>query len=271
MDKQEFLKKIETELRIKRASENTIKNYIYFNSKFLDFCKKEPNQINEQDIKNFLASISNKSIATSVLAISAIKFAFSKILGKDLTENIERPKKEKKLPEVLSKEEIKKLIESAKTRKSRIIVQLLYSTGMRVSELVNLKKDDLNLQERIVIVRKGKGKKDRIVILPEKLIDELKEYMEKNKDNIYLLSKDKPLTPRNIQKIIKKLAIKAGINKKVTPHILRHSYATHLLESGVDIRYIQTLLGHENLNTTQIYTHVSKEELKKIKNPLDEI
>jgi len=134
-----------------------------------------------------------------------------------------------------------------------------------------LKVQDINLVERIGIVRKGKGKKDRLIVLPEKLTQELENYIKNHSDNIYLFSKEKPLTTRNIQKIIKRTAQKAGIQKKVTPHVLRHSYATHLLESGTDIRIIQTLLGHENLNTTQIYTHVSTEELKKVKNPLDEL
>jgi len=120
-------------------------------------------------------------------------------------------------------------------------------------------------------VRKGKGNKDRAFQISEKIIEELQEYFKKTPSFVYVFSEQKPLSTRNIQKIIKNAAKNANVNKKVTPHTLRHSYATHLLDAGTDIRYIQTLLGHENLNTTQIYTHVSTEALKKIKNPLDEL
>lgn len=271
MKKERFIEKLETELKLIKKSQLTIRNYKYFNSKFLEQANKDTDTLTEDDVKKFLASMSDKASSSIILAMAAIKFSSSKILGRDLTAGIERPKKDKTLPSVLSREEIKKLIESAETRKSKLIIQFLYSTGLRVSELVNLKKTDLNLQEKIGIVKQGKGKKDRMFILSEKLISDIKAYLNEHPTNTYLFSKTAPLTTRNIQKIIKITAQKAKINKKVTPHTLRHSYATHLLESGTDIRLIQTLLGHENLNTTQIYTHVSTEELKKIKNPLDEL
>ncbi|MGB9707906.1 MAG: site-specific tyrosine recombinase/integron integrase [Candidatus Pacearchaeota archaeon] len=271
MKKEEFLEKLETELKLIKKSPLTIRNYKYFNSKLLDSVNKEPDALTEGDIKKFLAAMADKASSSMILALAAIRFASSKILGKDLTLNIERPKKEKTLPSVLSKDEIKALIESAETKKSRLIIQFLYSTGLRVSELVNLKVQDLNLAEKTGIVRQGKGKKDRMFTLSEKSISDIQAYLNEHPQNTYLFSETEPLTTRNIQKIIKHTAKKAQIQKKVTPHTLRHSYATHLLESGTDIRVIQTLLGHENLNTTQIYTHVSTEELKKVKNPLDEL
>ncbi|MCS7134453.1 MAG: site-specific integrase, partial [Candidatus Pacearchaeota archaeon] len=256
-----------TELRLRGSSELTIKNYVWFVKKFLEN-KQDVTQLTEDDAKNFLASFFNKSSSTIALAASSLKFFFSEVLKKPL--KLKLPKKEKKLPEVLTKEEVKKLIDAAKTKKSKLIIKLLYSTGMRVSELVNLKCKDINLREMIGWIRRGKGKKDRIFFLSEKLARELEPYVE-DPSRVYVFSKEKPLTTRNIQKIIKKAAEKSQIKKKVTPHTLRHSFATHLLESGTDIRFIQALLGHENLNTTQIYTHVSIEELKKIKNPLDEL
>jgi len=131
-----------------------------------------------------------------------------------------------------------------------------------------LKKEDLNLDEKTGWVRRGKGNKDRIFIISENLSKELKEYLKENV-NKYVFSKDKPLTTRNIQKIICGLRKKSEINKKITPHTLRHSFATHLLEQGTDIRIIQALLGHSSLNTTQVYTHVSSEQMKKVQNPLD--
>ena len=267
----EHIEKLRTELKLKGSSDMTIKNYIWFVEKFLKSTNKTIQELTEEDIKKYLVSlIDNKSRSTVSLAASSLKYFFSEILKKPVS-SVKLPKKEKTLPQVLSKNEVKKMIEMAETRKSRIIVKLLYSSGVRVSELVNLKIKDINLDEKIAWVRKGKGKKDRFFVLSEKLIPELEDYLRKKQDYTYILSKEKPITPRNIQKIIKKLAKKTGIQKKVTPHTLRHSYATHLLESGTDIRKIQVLLGHENLSTTQIYTHVSSEELKKIKNPLDEL
>ena len=271
MKKEEFLEKLETELKLLKKSALTVRNYKYFNSKLIDSCNKEPQDINENDVKKFMASMSDKASSSMILALAAIRFSSSKVLGRDLTLNIGRPKKEKTLPSVLSKEEIKKLIESAETNKSKLIIQFLYSTGLRVSELVNIKPQDLNLNDKTGIVKHGKGKKDRMFILSQNLASEITEYLNNHANNQWLFSSDKPLTTRNIQKIIKKTASKAQIQKKVTPHTLRHSYATHLLEQGTDIRVIQTLLGHENLNTTQIYTHVSTEEIKKVKNPLDEL
>jgi integrase/recombinase XerD len=273
-EKDELLGKLITELKLKGSSKLTIRNYVWFVNKFLSPLDKPVNEISEEDAKEYLASmIDTKSRNTISLAASSLKFFFDRILKKQIIA-FPLPKKEKKLPEVLTREEVKKLIEAAETSKSRLIIKLLYSAGLRVSELVNLRKQDINLQEKVGWIRRGKGKKDRFFIIADSLFKELKKQMEKQPTHIYILSTsttDRPITPRNIQKIIKKAALKAGITKRVTPHTLRHSYATHLLEAGTDIRKIQALLGHENLNTTQIYTHVSTEELKKIKNPLDEL
>ena len=265
------LKRLETELRLQRKSDKTIKNYLFFNQKFLEFIKKPAEQIGIDDLKSYFASLDQKSTATLALAIASLRFFYGKILGKNIFDNIESPKKEKRLPNVLSKEEVKKLIESSDTSKSRLMLSLLYSSGLRVSEIVSLKPQDINLDEKTGFVRQGKGKKDRMFIVPEKLVAELKEFSSKHPNYQYLFSKDKPLTTRNIQKIVKLATKKAGINKKITPHTMRHSFATHLLEAGTDIRFIQELLGHSNLNTTQIYTHVSTEEIKKIKSPFDNL
>ena len=265
----EELKQLETELRLRRKSEKTIKNYLFFNQKFLEFVKKPVQDIGINDIKNYLASLDKLSTATLSLAIASLRFFYEKILKQSLFKDIEVPKKEKKLPAVLTKDEVKKLIESSETNKSKLIISILYSSGLRVSEVVNLKKDDLNIQEKIGWVRGGKGKKDRVFMLSDKLIEQLRPFMVKHSNYLYILSKEDPLTTRNIQKIVKHASKKAGFSKKITPHTLRHSFATHLLEAGTDIRYIQELLGHSNLSTTQIYTHVSTDELKKIKSPFD--
>ncbi len=269
MKKEDSLVKLKNELKLRGFSEKTVKNYCWFVNRFLDFTNKDSEELTEDDVKAFLSGLIDKNSSSTVaLAAASVKFFFSEIIKKTIVLNL--PKKEKRLPEVLTKDEIKKLIESAETRKSRFIIQFLYATGLRVSELVNLKICDVNFSERIGMIKRGKGKKDRLFLLPDKLLQELKPFTEE-KQYDYMFSKEKPLTTRNIQKIIKKAAFKAGFNKKITPHTLRHSYATHLLDLGTDIRRIQTLLGHENLQTTQIYTHVSTEELKKIPNPLDSL
>ncbi len=270
MDKKEALKKLETEIRFKGFSPMTVKNYSFFVNKFIDFSNKNIEELNEEDAKSYLVSLfDTKSKATISLAASSINFFF-KISGKEL-KKIEIPKKDKTLPQVLSKDEVRKILDNAETQKSRLMLSMLYSSGLRVSELVNMKKADLNLIEKSGWVRKGKGGKDRLFSLSENLCVELKTFFERHPENVYLFSKSKPLTTRNIQKIIQKITKKAEINKRVTPHTLRHSFATHLLESGTDIRIIQELLGHSSLSTTQMYTHISQEQIRSIKNPLDSL
>ena len=270
MNQQEFLQNLETEIKISKLSPYTLRNYVDFNKQLFKQSNKQPLEIEQQDVKNFLADkMVEKSSSSTILFLAAIKFAFTSLLQKDPTAGIKRPKNEKKLPVVLTKREIDNLINSTETKKSKLIIQLLYSSGLRVSEIVNLKPSDLDFNENIGWVRSGKGKKDRMFILSKKISKKLENFSKRFSNWNYIFSKEKPLTTRNIQKIVQKTTEKAGIEKSVHPHTLRHSFATHLLENGVDIRKIQVLLGHASLTTTQIYAHVSSTELKKIKSPLD--
>lgn len=270
MEKKDYLEKLKTELRLRGFSPLTVRNYSFFADKFLKSTEKNCEDFNSDDAKAYLSQLfEGKSKNTIMLAAASLKFFYQEVLKKEFSD-IKIPKKDKSLPEVMSQEEILNLIEATDNRKSRLIVSLLYSSGLRVSELVNLKVDDLNLKEKLGWVRRGKGSKDRLFTISESLSEELAKYLDK-KENTYVFSKEKPLTTRNIQKIIKGARLKAGITKKVTPHTLRHSFATHLLEQGTDIRVIQAVLGHSSLNTTQIYTHISNEQLKKIKNPFDNL
>ncbi|HVY01683.1 MAG TPA: site-specific tyrosine recombinase/integron integrase [Candidatus Nanoarchaeia archaeon] len=266
--KEEVLQNVTTELKIRGFSPLTARNYGFFINKFLSKTAKNPEELNGQDVKNYLSEMfDTKSKNTIMLAAASLKFLYTEILKKSF-EDIRMPKKDKKLPEVLSKDEVAKLIDSTDTIKSRLIISLLYSSGLRVSELVNLKTGDISLEQRSGWVRKGKGSKDRIFFMSEPLAIELKDYLQ-GRENQFVFSKDKPLTTRNIQKIIQGTRKRAGLNKKITPHTLRHSFATHLLENGTDIRLIQSMLGHSSLSTTQVYTHVSSEQLRRIQNPLD--
>ena len=263
MNQDEFISNLETEIKISKLSYYTLRNYLDSNKKLLIYSNKQPIEINQQDIKIFLANrMNNKSSSSTILFLSAIKFAFSSLLNKDPTADIKRPKNEKKIPIVLTRKEVYDLIKNSETNKNKLILQLLYSSGLRVSEIVKIKPIDLDFSENIGWVREGKGKKDRFIIISKKLSDKLEKFIKKNSDWNYVFSKNKPLTTRNIQKIVKKISKKAGIKKEVHPHTFRHSYATHLLEDGVDIRKIQVLLGHSSLTTTQIYAHVSNTELK---------
>ena len=259
-------------MKLRGFSPLTVRNYTFFVNKFLQKFEKNPEELNEDDVKEYLSEMfDTKSKNTIMLAAASLKFFFIEVLKKDFS-GVPLPKKDKKLPEVLNKEEVRKLIDSTDTVKSRLIVSMLYSTGLRVSELVNLKVGDLNLSDKTGWVRKGKGSKDRLFILGEQMIEELRDYLEtRGKENEYVFSKQKPLTTRNIQKIIKGARLRAEIGKKTTPHTLRHSFATHLLEAGTDIRIIQAMLGHSSLSTTQVYTHISSDQLRKVKNPFDDL
>lgn len=272
MNTQEFLEKLEIELKISKSSDHTIKNYVRANRDLLDFLKKGPEKVTEDDIKKYLSRISERASSSIILFLAAIRYSFSNILKKDPTIGIKRPKREKKLPTVLTKQEVKKLLNIIENKKTKLMISMLYACGFRVSELINLKIEDLDFEEKIGHVRQGKGKKDRIFNISSFLLQPLKKQTEQQEQNnhefLFTGFKGK-LTERNIQKLLKKAAEKAGIKKDVHPHTLRHSFATHLLENNVDIRKIQELLGHADLSTTQIYTHISAEQIKKIKSPID--
>lgn len=267
----ENLKNLVTELKLRGYSPETIKAYLKYNQEFLKFSKKQPSEISTLDIKEFLAHlISDKKVAPRSINLirSSLLFYYNDVLEKGFT-NIKTPKIQASLPNVLSKDEVKRLIECAGSNKSRQIIKLLYSSGLRVSELVTLKWKDLELDQKIAWVRSGKGSKDRMVILSDSIV---KSFNHLSKDSAHIFpGKNGPLTTRNIQLLVNNAGKAAKIDKKVTPHTLRHSFATHLLDSGTDIRLIQELLGHSNLQTTQIYTHISSEQKRKVVSPLDNL
>ncbi|WP_433980335.1 tyrosine-type recombinase/integrase [Chryseobacterium sp. RLHN22] len=175
------------------------------------------------------------------------------------------------LPKYLSKEEILKMIELTENLKHKSMISLLYGCGLRVSELINLKITDIDSKSERISIIQAKGKKDRYVMLPKSVLPLLREYFKKNSPKIYLFEggSNEKYSSRSVQQVVKQAAIKAKVQKPVTPHILRHSFATHLIENGTDIRYIQELLGHKSVITTQIYTHVTDLTVRKIQSPLD--
>jgi len=270
-----LLKKLETELKIRGFSSKTIKAYTKKNQRFLEFIGKDANFVGEDDIKAYMAHLMDKGQkpASVSLAMSALRFLYDEMMGKGLFAKIKLPKPEKKLPTVLSKEEIRNMLDCTKNAKHKLLIAFLYSSGLRVSEAVSIKIDDLDLNERMGIVRAGKGKKDRNIILSESLVNDLRKYLDGRKDeNPYVFSiKDRHIKVRQAQRVVSEAAKRANIKKRVFCHALRSSFATHLLEAGTDIRVIQELLGHSDLSTTQRYTKVSREQLKKVKSPGDDL
>lgn len=264
-----YIQKVSNECKLRGFTYQTTKSYCYWVSKYLDFIDKNKLNMANDSVKSYLLSI-DVAINTNRLAYASINFFFRNVLKNPFTtKEIPAKKKEKKLPKVLSKKEILEMIENTENIKHKLVIQLLYSSGLRLSELINLKREDIDLQRNLINVKRGKGRKDRITLLSNNLkITLLRYYNNENLNSKYLFQGRKgKYTKKSVQKILENSGNK--IHKKVTPHMLRHSFATHLLESGTDIRYIQKLLGHSDLDTTMIYTHVSNRELINIKSPLD--
>ncbi|HIQ51510.1 MAG TPA: recombinase XerC [Nautiliaceae bacterium] len=284
----DVLELYKSELEIQGYTKNTVKTYLFFIKEFLEFLKKKKKGLGELDkalLKEFLLKSHSekkyaiKSFYNLVLALkSFLKF----IEREDLLIYLKLPKLPKSLPKALSKEEIKKLINSANNIRDKLIVLLFYSTGLRVSELRNLNLNDINLEDKFLIVKQGKGRKDRVIPLSDKIIDLIKEYLkwreerfkgkEIEKEAFFLNKNGRRISTVSLEKIVRNLGKKIGI--KVTCHMLRHSFATHMLENGADIRVIQEILGHEKLSTTQIYTKVTTKYLREVYlkyNPLKDL
>ncbi|MDP2925698.1 MAG: tyrosine-type recombinase/integrase [Nanoarchaeota archaeon] len=272
MENQETITYIAREMDIKNFTRATITSYLFHIESFLDFSNYPIEELTELDVKNYMSYLYKRGKSPGYInaALAACKFLFAGF-GKKI--EIRSPKKSFSIPSIITKEELVFLINSIPNIKHRLLVELLYSSGLRLSEVINLKKHDIDFNNRIGIVKQGKGRKDRNFIISEKLLAKLHYYLLlRNNDSIYVFdSQNSKLSKRTVQLIIKKAARKAGITKRIHPHTLRHSFATHLLEQGTDIRIIQKLLGHKKLETTQIYTHISTKTLKDIKNPLDNL
>lgn len=276
MDTKEYLNKFRQELIISGYSPRTLKMYLLYVESLLKAIQKAPQEITRDDLVGFLASKKEAGVSNATLALihAAMKFFFKKCYKSTVVDEIQIPKKSKHLPTVLTKQEMKDLLKATKKGRNRLLLQFVYSSGVRVGESVEMLLENVNFKERIAKVKSGKGDKDRIIILSKNWCKLAKKYVEKRKiKSPYLFSKKngKPISSDTVQRMVRRAAKKAGISKSVTPHVLRHSFATHLLEAGENIRKIQELLGHANLNTTQIYTHVSTEELKKVTSPLDRL
>ena len=278
-DKNRKLEEFREWLTSKRYSGNTIRTYIDALQRFLEFFnQKAVHEINHQDIIRFNNEYILKNGYSSSFqnqVVNAIKLFFKTIENVKIElYKIHRPKREKKLPNVLSKEEVKAILQAPTNIKHRTMLSLIYACGLRRSELLNLKIGDVDSKRHMLIIRNSKGYKDRQVPISDKTIEMLREYYKMYRPKIWLFegqNSGEKYSERSLEQILKKALLKAKIAKPVTLHWLRHSYATHLLEAGTDLRYIQELLGHKSSKTTEIYTHVSQKSLQKIKSPFDDL
>ncbi|MBI4539776.1 MAG: tyrosine-type recombinase/integrase [Gemmatimonadetes bacterium] len=264
------------ELRLRGYSARTRKAYAHHVTRFMGFARKAPQELDASHIRAYLLDLiehRGASRAHHSQAISAIKFFFDHVLMKpQALDAVPRPRKERRLPSVLSRQEVQRLLDALDNPKHRAIMMLAYSAGLRVGEVVRLKVEDLNEGRRLIHVRRGKGHKDRYTLLSDVALRAVQEYMRIHQPPDWLFPgarPDRPISTRSVQKIIEVLRRRAGIEKRVTTHTLRHSFATHLLEAGTDPRHIQELLGHASPKTTEIYTHVSQRDLARIRSPLD--
>jgi site-specific recombinase XerD len=267
---------MEKELSRRKYSLKTIKSYSYCLNKFLSFTSKDFKKITKQDIKDYLDNlVDRKSSGSTInLNLNALKFLFEEALNKKLTIKIKYSKTPKSLPIFLNKEEIIKLINSIENNKHRLMIKLLYSAGLRVGELINLKAEDIDFDNNYGWVRHGKGNKDRLFILASSLKNELLCYIKESnleQESFIFTSYNGRMSARSVQEIIKKATRKAKLNKKIHPHTLRHSYATHLIENGYDLTSVQSLLGHNSLETTMIYLHITPKKFINVKSPLDDL
>jgi integrase/recombinase XerD len=274
----ELFKLMEEEIKLKGFSFKTKKSYMSHIKRFSSFINKNMDQIVNQDVREYtLFLLENQNVSHSYVnqAISAIKFLCNEVLRQNsITELMSRPKKENKLPNVLSFEDVMKILVALKNEKHRTILFLIYSAGLRVGEVIKLKSQDIDSQRMLIHVVQGKGKKDRYTILSEIALEQLRKYYKLYRPEKWLFpgqDSNEYITERTVQRIFENACIAAKITKKSTVHTLRHSFATHLLEGGIDLRYIQELLGHSSCKTTEIYTHVTQKSISNIKSPLDKL
>ena len=275
--KMDVVEAIKKECFRRRLSNKTIKTYVFWNKKFFSFCKKDHKEITKKDVKEFIDCLSERDVSANTLnvALNSIKFMLDWVLYKRWRLNIKYSKKPKKLPSILSREEVIRLISSTKNHKHRIIMALMYSAGLRVNELVNLMVRDLEIKDSYGWVRHGKGNKDRVFIIAERLKEDIIKFIEENKlsynNYIFAGQNSNHLSTQTIFQIVKKAAKDAKIKKNVHPHTLRHSFGTHIIENGYSLQSLQGLLGHSSPETSMVYIHTALPKMIKIKSPYDDL
>jgi integrase/recombinase XerD len=272
-------KRMLEELQRRNYSAETTRAYLFAVKDFAGYFGKRPDKLGQEHFRQYQLYLLNDrklTVDTIVGRIAALRFFFVKVLRRPYREiDLVYPKRPERLPVILSEEEVARLIESAITSYHRVILMTLYGTGLRREELCRLKVTDIDSQRMVVHVRQGKGNKDRDVTLSPRLLEVLRAYWKWRKPKTYLFPsyypsrREKPITSHMVWYAVREAARRAGIKKKVSPHLLRHSWATHLLERGTDLKTIQVLLGHVDLEATTIYLHLSQRHLQAVNNPID--
>ena len=270
------IRRMAEDMQLRNLSPSTIDAYTYHADKFCGFFGKPAEQLGLEEIRQYqLYLVNEKKVSWSSFnqAVCGLRFLYEVTLAKPwVIRHIPFGKRPKKLPTVLSDQEASRLLECVQHPKHRSVLLTCYAAGLRLTEATHLRVPDIDGQRAQIRITNGKGRKERVVPASPRLLQELREYWKLRRPGNYLFpgrTADMPLSATTIQKACKLAVAKAGINKAATPHTLRHSFATHLLEDGVDLRYIQELLGHASSKTTEIYTHVAKNSFLSIKSPLD--
>ncbi|MBN1645718.1 tyrosine-type recombinase/integrase [Candidatus Woesearchaeota archaeon] len=259
----------------RRYSPKTVLVYVDSARKFFRWVGKEPKRVTKNDIREYLQELALRDLSSSTLNLhlQAIKWVLENVLNKrKYFVTLPYSRKEKRLPLVLSRDEVRRLFDAVRNEKHRLMVKLMYSAGLRVSELLNLRVDDLDLENYCGWVRKGKGGKDRLFVVAQALLDDLRMhvFLEGLQNEDYLFKgRFGSYSPRTVAEILKSACLRAGIRKKVHPHTLRHSFATHLIEDGVPLIVVQSLLGHASPNTSMVYVHASNPARLDVRSPLD--
>lgn len=272
-------KRMLEELQRRNYSSETTRAYLFAVKDFAGYFGKRPDKLGQEHLRQYqLHLLNDRKLAAKTIVgrISALRFFFVKVLRRPYREiDLVYPKRPERLPVVLSEEEVARLIESAITSYHRVILMTLYGTGLRREELCRLKVSDIDSQRMVVHVRQGKGNKDRDVTLSPRLLEVLRAYWKWRKPKTYLFPSlyrkrpEQPIDSKTVWHAVREAARRAGIKKKVSPHLLRHSWATHLLERGTDLKTIQVLLGHVDLEATTIYLHLSQRHMQALNNPID--
>ena len=274
---QDAITKATEKMIIKRYSPNTMRTYRHGLVLFFQAHREHrPEDITEEMIRNYLLhGVKTKKWGESTQNshINAIKFYYEKVLGGARKVYDVRARMPEKLPGVLSQEEIKLLFGAIENQKHRMILMIIYAGGLRVSELVNLRKDDIFVDRMQLFIKGGKGKKDRYTVFSKKLLIDLQQYIKIYKPSYWLFEGQDygQYSVRSVQSILRQAVAKSGVNPYATVHTLRHSFATHLLERGTNLRYIQQLLGHSSTKTTELYTHISRHAEEQLRSPLDDL
>ncbi|HNQ31786.1 MAG TPA: tyrosine-type recombinase/integrase [Candidatus Woesebacteria bacterium] len=267
-----LIPKLQQEMKISGFSASTIKSYINCVRTIYAHFKKPLDHISANEFKSFLEILADKGYSPYSLNQyhASLKYVMAKVYGRPSHFHFPYAKRHKKLPIVLSRVEIRKIINASKNFKHKLLLSLAYGAGLRVSEAISLKVWDLDFDELTIHIKQAKGKKDRISMIPESIISELRQMVAGKEKSNYVFASERggKLSTRTAQKVFENALKVSGIRKDATFHSLRHSFATHLLENGTDVRYVQELLGHQNIRTTQRYTQVTNPHLKNIKSPL---